>query len=256
MKKSDEKKQSSHKQYLHPPIIDAIIELKFATEITEAEKLKISKRFASNYEIVEDVVAQKISVAVNSKSVSTTSLVVERIIKRSSIDEPHFVQIGDRILNVACGAPYEGWEALFERFCSCWAIAKKGMKFRPIERIGVRYINRLDLKPNRKGQVQYENYLRLRINLPKDFQLIFDYNLMFQTSLEDIQCGVTVRSGPAPPAVPGRSSFLLDVDVWRDVDVPQRENEVYELLGQMRQGKNSLFETFITDKARALFDAV
>jgi uncharacterized protein (TIGR04255 family) len=55
--------------------------------------------------------------------------------------------------------------------------------------------------------------------------------------------------------VPGKLSFSLDIDVWRQVDVPQKDNDVLELLGKMRDAKNQLFETFITDKARDLFNA-
>jgi uncharacterized protein (TIGR04255 family) len=66
---------------------------------------------------------------------------------------------------------------------------------------------------------------------------------------------VSVRSGIAPPAVPGRVSFTLDVDVKRNLEVPQKDADVFELLAAMRKAKNDLFETFITDEARELFNA-
>lgn len=243
-----------HREYIHPPIIDAVIELRFAEELSEAEKFKLSEKFADEYELAEELVSQRISVSVNPNSISASSDILDRFVKRSKIDQPHIVNIGTKIFGTGVLAPYDGWESLFERFRDGWKKVRKHTKHRTIDRIGVRYVNRLDLKPNGEGVVDYEDFLNLRINLPSDFQSIFDYDLTFRTVIESIGCGVTVRSGLAPPAVPGRSSFFLDVDVWKDLGAPQKEADVYKLLQDMRVEKNNLFETFITDRARELFN--
>jgi uncharacterized protein (TIGR04255 family) len=56
-----------------------------------------------------------------------------------------------------------------------------------------------------------------------------------------------------PPPVPGYLSFLLDLDVSRDSDTPQSDNEMFALLREIGVEKDSVFEACITEKARGLF---
>lgn len=243
------------RNYSAPPIIEAIVELRFANDLTDADRERVSKRLASRYPSVEEGVQQVIGLQVNQTGIAVNTTVQERITRRRSLDSPALVQIGTHILGVVAAAPYAGWDELFDRFVEDWSLAKKIWKYRHINRIGVRYLNRIDLTPDPNGVVEYEDFLNLRINLPEEFPSIFNYNLGFQSGIEEIKCGVTVHSGIVEPAVPGRTSFTLDIDVWRQVEVPQKDGEVFELLGLIRKAKNDLFETFITDEARRIFDA-
>lgn len=245
----------SERNYFAPPIIDATIELRFQNSLSEADRERVSKRLARRYPLSEDGTLQRMLVNVQPTGVATQMNVEEPLTRRRSPDTPAVVQIGNFVFGVATGAPYGGWHQLFERFVEDWGAAKRVWKYRPIQRIGMRYINRIDLAPNDSKLVEYEDYLRLRINLPETFPPTTDYELGFQSTVESIKCGVTVQSGTAPAAVPGKLSITLDIDLWRLDDVPQKDAEVLELLGEMRKAKNHLFETFITDKARELFDA-
>jgi uncharacterized protein (TIGR04255 family) len=245
----------TQRAYSAPPIIDAIIELRFEDALSDALRERASKKFAATYPLVELGTHQEIGVEIKPDGIAVRTTVQERITKRRSVDTPGVLQFGNHILGVATGAPYGGWPELFDRFCRDWGVAKKIWKYRRIVRIGVRYINRIDLERNESGLIEYERYLNLRINLPETFPPISNYELGFQSAIEEIKCGVSVRSGIAPPAVPGRVSFTLDVDVKRNLEVPQKDADVFELLAAMRKAKNDLFETFITDEARELFNA-
>lgn len=245
----------SERNYFAPPIIDATIELRFQDSLSEEDRARVSKRFAKRYPLAEEAAQQRLLVNVQAGAIGTQLNVQERLTRRRSIESPAVIQIGNSVFDVATGAPYAGWESLFDRFVEDWATAKRIWKFRPIQRIGMRYINRIDLESDDKGLVDYEDYLNLRIKLPRTFPPTSAYMLGFQSGVESIKCGVTVLSGTAPPAVPGKQSFTLDIDLWREIDVPQKDAEVLELLGQMRRAKNQLFETFITNQARDLFNA-
>jgi uncharacterized protein (TIGR04255 family) len=48
-------------------------------------------------------------------------------------------------------------------------------------------------------------------------------------------------------------SVVLDIDVFRAIDVPSSEDEIWSLMEHLRTIKNQLFEASITDKARELF---
>jgi uncharacterized protein (TIGR04255 family) len=245
----------SERNYFAPPIIDATIELRFQNSLKQADRERVSKKFAKRYPLVEQRTVQQIMVNVQTTGIATQATVQEHLTRRRSTDNAAVVQVGDFVFDVATAAPYGGWHELFDRFVEDWETAKRIWRYRPIQRIGLRYINRIDLEPNEKDVVEYENYLNLRINLPETFPPITGYELGFQSDLEHIKCGIRVQSGTVPPAVPGKMSFSLDIDVWRQVDVPQKDEDVLRLLGEMRKAKNELFETFIKDEARRLFDA-
>lgn len=243
------------RRYRAAPIIDAIIELRFEDALGDVDRERVSKKLAERYPLAEEGTQHEILVNVQPTGVTIQTPVQERLTKRRGIDKPHIVQIGNHVFDVGTGAPYTCWQDLFDRFVNDWATAKRVWKYRRIQRIGVRYVNRIDLGPNEKNLIDYERYLNLRISLPETFPPTSAYDLGFQSTIEDIKCGVTVRSGTAPQAVPGKASFTLDIDVWRQVDVPQKDADVIELLGGMRKAKNELFETFITPEARDLFNA-
>ncbi|MGA9581764.1 MAG: TIGR04255 family protein [Allosphingosinicella sp.] len=243
------------RQYRAPPIIDAIIEVRFGSLLTEAERQRVSTKFEKRYPFVQEVVNQRIAVTVGAAGSNLDTIDEEHIFRRTSAEMPEVLQVGSKIFSVASQAPYQGWDYLFDRLVSDWAIARKVWGYRPIERVGLRFINRLDLKPDASGVVEYERYLNLRINLPESFPHIYGYSLDFMTAVDEIGCDVRVQSGVTDPGMPGGTSFLLDIDVWRQREVPQKDVEVLELLGEMRVAKNGLFETFITDEARALFNA-
>jgi len=48
-------------------------------------------------------------------------------------------------------------------------------------------------------------------------------------------------------------SFLLDIDLSRDSNLPQIDTDIWSLVDRMRPYKNSVFEGCITDEARGLF---
>jgi uncharacterized protein (TIGR04255 family) len=240
-------------QYAVPPIVDAVIELRFETPIDDAVRGQLARKLSGEYPLVERNEVRQFQLDVASGEVEHST--EERIEKYTSAEEPRGLQIGTHIFSVFAGAPYEGWESLVGRFSKAFAVAKKEWGFRKIERVGVRYINRLDLSENSQGQVDYEDYLNLRINLPETFPPIHGYTLSFETSLKDYDCLARVQSNVTDPSVPGKHSFVLDIDVWRSRDIPQKEDGLYEFLETMRQAKNMLFETFITDLARDTFDA-
>ena len=48
-------------------------------------------------------------------------------------------------------------------------------------------------------------------------------------------------------------SIVLDLDLSPQGDIPQRNDEIWEMINLMRGHKNNAFEMCITDKARELF---
>lgn len=238
--------------YSAPPIVEAHIELRFGDSIEIDAQNGVWKKLSDDYPVREEVVQKHFNIHVD---VERMDSVETKLIRGSSFDSSNVIVVGPSVLQVSRIAPYGGWGDLFGRFQEAYQSAKKLWGYRKIQRIGVRYSNRIDLKVLDQ-RVDYEDYLNLRINLPDTFYDLSNYMLGFQFEIPDENCAATINSGIQPPAVIGHASFLLDIDVWQEMDVPQRDDVLLSKIDQMRGTKNRLFETFVTDKARDTFYVV
>jgi len=124
--------------------------------------------------------------------------------------------------------------------------------YRKIARIGVRYINRIDI-PWPGGPIDLSKYLRLQIDVPQPpfphisqqtAQVVFDFD----------DCQVIVNMGVVPSALVDHFSYALDFDFGRDRAVPQADADIWNYIESIRERKNMLFEASITDRTRTLFE--
>jgi len=149
-------------------------------------------------------------------------------------------------------APYPGWDLFFERFHRDWVVWKRTHGYRKITRIGVRYINRIDI-PITESIVRHEEYLNVYPHTPSQFQALTAYNVAMQTLFPEIGCVLTLNSSSAPSLLLGHGAFIVDQDIAKESDPPQSDDGIYALLNQIRDKKNEVFEACITPRARELF---
>src|ERR1700743_1633842 len=101
----------SEQPYAAPPIVDAVIGITFATALSEQQRLDASKKFTSDYPLVEEVVQTMVEVrldgATSTSEVSTG--VREKMARRSVPLSPDILMIGTKLFTVATVAPYPGW---------------------------------------------------------------------------------------------------------------------------------------------------
>ena len=152
-------------------------------------------------------------------------------------------------------APYPGWDYFYGRFVRDWKLIRRTLGFRQISRVGVRYINRIDI-PIESSVVNHENYLDLYPKITDKFGPLIGYAVQAQVFMEDLSCKLTVNSAAVPSPLLNTASFVVDQDISRELDVPQTEEGIFNLLNKIRVRKNEVFESFVTDKARSLFQHV
>jgi len=152
-------------------------------------------------------------------------------------------------------APYQGWDQFHARALKNWDLWKRIVGYKKIQRLGVRYINRLDIPMSDTVQtVRLQDYLKFYPELPEDSlppMSQFAYQVTVPLGVDN--CNLVLNSAMVPSPVPGHGSFLLDLDILREGDVPQNDNDLWLLINRFREHKNRIFEAGITDKARALF---
>jgi uncharacterized protein (TIGR04255 family) len=239
--------------YARPPVVEAVVGITFTDTVTDAALATIDRRFgkhysahqpADNISFVLDTVIQ------NGKSISHNaqkSVVCGH--RRSTLEMDEVAILQPNSITVAQLAPYKGWDKLIERVARDLSLYRKSSKYREIQRIGVRYINRIDL-PAEGNVIEQEKYLNVYPQVPDGLGPMLGYSMEASFSLDEIGCVATLRTMPVPSPTLGHASFVIDLDVFSATNVPQNDKAVMELLDNIRTEKNRIFELSVKQLAR------
>jgi uncharacterized protein (TIGR04255 family) len=240
-------------EYKRPPITEAVIELRFAHPLDEATVQIAAKRVRGEYTFEEPEVGQHVHVDVSTKSTQFRTLWTG--LKLSSVDRADIAIFRSNSFTCSRLAPYSGWEAFQPRAARDWDALKKTAGPIELARIGVRYINRIDVPLMPNVLISVEDYLSVWPHSPDDIgEAMTGYAMQILRPLGVDDFGLIVNSAIVPSPLIGFASFLLDLDVYRENALPRRDDELWSILEQMRHHKNRIFESCITERARAIFN--
>jgi uncharacterized protein (TIGR04255 family) len=239
--------------YTRPPITEAVIELRFGAPASEGQLDRAANSAAKSYFLREAEVGR--SFEFNAITGNATSNVDWTGVKFSSMDRTETLILRTDVFLSSQLAPYRGWDAFFERAKRDWdQISDLPYGKRTVSRIGVRFINRIDVPGALKREIDPQEYLAIGVALPKvEWGSMKHYFVQVARSLDQDGCSITINTGTTPSPLIGHQSIVLDIDIYNDSSVPQREG-AWDLIMRIRELKNRVFEASITDAARALFD--
>ncbi len=148
-------------------------------------------------------------------------------------------------------ARYPHWGVFSGEARRLWDKYRAVTKPSAITRVAVRYVNRIDIPLPVKS---FGDYLRTAPQLSPDLpQGLSGYFMQLMIPLTDIKCEGIINQALIEPAKPEVVSVVIDIDIFRAVELPADEEQLWELLEQLRTAKNKVFEACITDEARRLF---
>jgi uncharacterized protein (TIGR04255 family) len=155
------------------------------------------------------------------------------------------------------GQPYDRWQSFRDEALNLWAIFKNAFGVTEISRVGLRYINRIDI-PN-TGLAKIEDYFNVYLEIPVDWPggtSLTNYFFQFQAPQPDLGCELVVNQAPAPSPESNMVSFRLDFDLFKELYhdpwLVSKEEEVWQFLEQLRERKNAVFNASITEATREL----
>ena len=236
--------------YPFPPITEAIIESQFESEASDDERRTVSGKLAEFYPSESVHFIKGVHVDVDAKTVEVKP--ENSVFRRSANDETELTVFGPKNFLISQLGIYPGWETFFGRFERDWALWRRLMKYRKVNRIGVRFINRIDV-PKEGTKAAHEDYLNVYVHVPDEIETIGAYALQTQVPLASIKSLGIINSASVPSPLPGFASFMLDIDIGRNIDVPQKDADIFAVLNEIRGVKNALFESSIKDAAREKF---
>lgn len=147
-------------------------------------------------------------------------------------------------------APYDTWESFRDEGRRLWTLYRERVCPTEVMRLAVRYVNRFDLPGS---PVELKDYFRTSPEVSPDLhQLMSGFFLRVMIPQEDLKGHLIINQTRAPHANPEVLSVVLDIDLFREIEVPNREDEIWQFFEQLHDRKNDVFEACITERAREL----
>ena len=150
-------------------------------------------------------------------------------------------------------APYDRWEPFRDDSRRLWTLFREHTQPVTIERLAVRYINRIDIP---FSSVDLKEFFRTSPEISPDLpQEVSSYFMQLCLPQSDLHGQVLINQTIIPPPSDNVVSVVLDIDLYSDRDVPDSEESIWEFFEKLHVRKNQVFEACITDKTRRLFES-
>ena len=147
-------------------------------------------------------------------------------------------------------APYDSWEPFRDEAKKLWMLYRELMKPSSIQRVAVRYINRLDIP---SPSVELSEYLEILPTVSRKLPQVLDaYFMQLVIPFVVQESTAIINQGFVPPVVADTKAVVLDIDLFRDRELPVHEGEIWQIFERLREGKNMIFDACLTTKAKEM----
>jgi uncharacterized protein (TIGR04255 family) len=143
---------------------------------------------------------------------------------------------------------YSNWEEFCQEARLYWKEYLEIFKPKTVSRVAVRYINKLEIPGPIIEPSEYFNlYPKVPEKLP---QKINDFLLRMVMPQSDIDSIAIINQATMQASKANHVAVALDFDIFKQTSFEASSEEVWELLYVLRDRKNLLFESCITEKTR------
>lgn len=247
----------SRETYRRPPITEAVIEFRLTSAIDKLGVDAISDELQRRYPHKQDQFSFDVQIDTAAAPPLVRSNVKPLGARLASEDQADMVILQENSITTVRLAPYQGWEKLVEQAKSNWKIWRKRCRNIPVGRVGIRYINRIDV-PTSSGHIRVKDFIRIVPEDPLDpkgERPLTGYLAQLTARTPQPPWAAQITSTPVnPPPLVNHVSLLLDIDVSAESDIPSSGQRIWDFVDAARPVKNWIFETCITENSRALFD--
>lgn len=236
-------------KYPKPPIVEALIEVRFEPKLPEKVLRRLINSIKPRYARVEEQV--EVEFSFNMEAAAQDVKQKFSGARFLSEDGADILVLSRSSVVVSRLAPYTSWIVLKGRMEDEIKALRQAAPNRSFSRLGVRYVNRIDV-PLIDEVFSPVPYLTVFPEPPP--VLAQRAAAGFSVSLVGCAVGqykVNVNTGIVVPQLIGHGALLVDVDAYIEIEMETRE--LFEQLEGVREVKNAVFEGLITDEARKLF---
>jgi len=243
------------KKYRNPPIIEALCEFRFEPSLPWDLAIP-----GLVYEKVRDSFPKRRQIRAFETSISTGPAGVEQQIRTTDRmqflreDEKALIQVGPDLLAVNHLRPYPTWREFLPLIQKGFDAYREAANPKGIRRIGLRYINRIEIPGQR---IELEEYFEFRPfvgpHLPQDFG---PFIIGIQVPYEDSRDALRLQLANATIETPNIVAVMLDLDYFLAKPGKISLDRVFEWIDVAHSHVEEVFEACITDRLRQMFEKV
>ncbi len=235
------------------PIVEAVIHwtARSGKELQREDlKVQLSERL-TNYPECQPTGLLQVEAAVSAEGASESRRTSWHGFRFTSSDTLHIVQFNRDGMVFSRLQPYMNWETFSAEGLRLWAIFADLFQPSEIQRLGVRFINRI-------SQVTVDEIGRYLENPPECLQAIrvpmdaFLFQGTYRVPRQPYQINVTQTFQPSLPPT-NEGGLILDIDVFTAQSFPCEDSILKEHLARMRWLKNKAFFSLMTKRAIKTF---
>lgn len=246
---------SERKNYKKPPAVEALFETYFSETQSNLTLFgDFYQRIKNDYPTQKELKNVGFEMNFTHEIVQTKQLNQGAMMRFSREDDSELVQITQNLLTVNKLKPYSGYDVFknsIQKALEHYLILSKP---KYVERIGLRYINRISIP---EKNFILEDYFNFSINFSKENEGFSSISgILFKVQLtpknESHKLFITLSS--IPSADEGKSEFILDI---YDIFILQKEvsrDFILSVLDEAHRNVEYIFEGVITDSTRNIFE--
>ncbi len=148
-------------------------------------------------------------------------------------------------------APYNGWETFQPEAKRLWELYCSATNPSTIDRVALRYVSEFSLRLPMSDLKEFLTTLpEVSSEMPNS--ALSSYFMHLEMPQPDLKAMLVINQNmlPVTELTPKTISVVLDISLVRTEDIPNDNQELWELFEQLRFRKNEAFEACITDKTR------
>ena len=147
--------------------------------------------------------------------------------------------------------PYENWNNFHSEARKLWELYSKIVKPISIERIALRYINRIEIPLPFND---FSEYILTNPQIAPKLPQALSYFLMrMEIPNDKIGAIAIITQTMQKPTKSQKLPLIFDIDVIKKADYTEKESDMWKNFSLLRQFKNEIFFNSITEKTKELF---
>jgi uncharacterized protein (TIGR04255 family) len=242
------------KKYAKPPIVEALCEFRLTPETRWDLTVPglLYEKLKESFPQKEQRMIQQMELTGGPEGLHQQIRMREAIIFFTE-DKKMLVQVGPRLLTINVFKPYPHWDGFKPRIEMAWESLQAAIEVQGLERIGLRYINHIELPAQGVELAEYfEFYPSIGQRLPQQMVAFLTVAEFSYADGRD-HCRVQLTRIPASG---GKSLFMLDIDYFLARPGAVKPVEALAWVEEAHSRVEEVFEGCITDKLREMFEEV
>jgi len=242
-------------QYNNPPLREAICELRFVLNknLSEEEINKFYLKIESLFPIKAK--GHNLFIKSGPKDDNQDEILVEqkmeefeRFLNEDTKTNVHLTSNG--VVSIHKFEPYESWQKFYPVVHQIYKDFFETFKPSSIERLGLRYVNEINLS---NENFKLEDYFNYNLKFPIENEIASQQlNLIFLTSNDNDR--ISVRIAEVLQNVKDNKKFILDLDYFSIRIAEHDLAAIFKWIDNAHKEIENYFESIISEKTKATFN--